>query len=202
VKDDYGGEKEEAGRRRVESGMGYKRTRRGQRSANTRGVSFERWISILQPPHRHTGWSAKRQPRNTLTTNERLAFGHGDRGARVRWLGSASQVRRWGRVGWTRPGAPLDGGEFLQPTSTGMQKIRKPPLAPQIALRGGRSNKQGREGATVDERILRQLKARVTCPRARASPSPPRPVVCHKGDGDGYNKDPELWHNATAHWPR
>ena len=39
---------------------------------------------------------------------------------------------------------------------------------------GGQTGRQ--RGATTDDRILRQLKARVTCPRERVRSSPPRPV--------------------------
>jgi hypothetical protein len=204
VKDGYGGEREEAGRRRVESGMEYKRARAEVRGQPTRVGSVSNDGSPSSNLHINRLVGVPRDSQETPCWKRAPGiWSWGPRGLGCDKLRGGQAKRGVCDVGWTRPGAPLDGGECLQRrTSTGMQKTGKRTLVQQIAQRG-RAVKRAGKGATTDDHILRQLKARVTCPRARTSPSPPRLVVCHKGgNGDIRTLSFWQWHIGSGSWSK
>jgi hypothetical protein len=150
------------------------------------------WLVCQETAKKHPDW--KRAPGF-------WSWGPRGSGAMV-GVGKAKPSAASRRVGWTRPRSAAQWRRIsAAPHQYRHAEIRKR-LSFSKSHSAGEAVKRAGKGATTDDRILQQLKARVTCPRARTSLSPPRPVVCHKG-GDDYDsfqqdQDPELWITEEA----
>jgi hypothetical protein len=143
VRDGYGGEREEAGRRRVEPGMEYKRARAEVRGQPTRVGSVSNDGSPSSNLHINRLVGVPRDSQETPCWKRAPGiWSWGPRGLGCDKLRGGQAKRGVCDVGWTRPGAPLDGGEFLQRRTSNYRHAESKETNPRSTNRTARAKGQ------------------------------------------------------------